>query len=156
MTADSEFSESSSVATTDVTPSMSSILETVLYYKNEERTEEYYTHVLKMKLINKTPGRNLFYRAGSSVFLLFNAEKTLEPGFLPPHGATGQGHVCFRVPEMQYDHWKEYLQKKGVIILKEVEWGQESNAFFRKGRSFYFRDPSENLLEIANGDMWPE
>ena len=34
-------------------------------------------------------------------------------------------------------------------ILEEIEW--ENGV-----RSFYFHDPAGNVLEIADGDLWPE
>jgi len=43
-----------------------------------------------------------------------------------------------------YEAWKER-----VAAEQEVTW--------KSGvRSFYFRDPAGNLLEIAEGDLWPE
>jgi catechol 2,3-dioxygenase-like lactoylglutathione lyase family enzyme len=103
-----------------------------------------------------TAGRNLFFRAGASVFLLFNAEATRQGNALPPHGATGPGHTCFQVDTAAYDPWKRHLEEHGVEILQKVEWGAGPNTPFRPGRSFYFSDPSGNLLEIANADFWPE
>ena len=42
------------------------------------------------------------------------------------------------------ERWKEALPAEN-----EVTW--------KNGvRSFYFRDPADNLLEIAEGDLWPE
>jgi hypothetical protein len=34
-----------------------------------------------------------------------------------------------------------------VHIIEEAEW----NGL----RSFYFKDPADNVLEIADGDFWP-
>mgnify|MGYP003579587351 FL=1 len=48
--------------------------------------------------MGREPGRNLFYRAGKSVFLLFKAEETLKGNSLPPHGASGPVHTCFEWP----------------------------------------------------------
>ncbi len=46
-----------------------------------------------------------------------------------------------------YERWRERLEAAGVQILHD----HERNG----GRSFYFKDPGGNLLEIANGDLWP-
>jgi catechol 2,3-dioxygenase-like lactoylglutathione lyase family enzyme len=128
-------------------PKMNGVLETVLYFDDEERTRRFYSDVLGMRLIGHEPGRSLFYRAGKSVFLLFKAEETLKGGNLPGHGAVGSMHTCFVSPPGEYEAWKTYLAENGVKVLQETRWGSHS--------SFYFRDPDANLLEISDGDMWP-
>jgi hypothetical protein len=35
-----------------------------------------------------------------------------------------------------------------VAVIEEIDWS-------RGILSFYFKDPAGNMLEIANGDMWP-
>ena len=128
-------------------PDLVGVLETVLYFTDQERAETFYSDVLGMRLLSKEPGRSLFYRAGSSVFLLFHPEVTRAGGTLPPHGAIGSVHVCFQVPEKAYTPWKSHLVAHGVKILREVDW--------ENGASFYFEDPDGNLLEMANIDLWP-
>jgi catechol 2,3-dioxygenase-like lactoylglutathione lyase family enzyme len=130
-------------------PELRGVLETVLYYQDQGAAESFYVDVLGMRLIAKQPGRSLFFRAGSSVFLLFDALAAQKGGELPPHGATGSGHVCFVVEPASYQGWKAHLKAHGVEILKEVEWPG-------RRRSFYFRDQHDNLLEIADGDLWPD
>lgn len=136
-------------------PELTGVLETVLYYTDEEETFRFYTEVLGMRSVGRTPGRQIFLRAGSSVFLIFNAEATQRPGSLPPHGATGPGHVCFLVPLTAYDRWRSHLAEAGVEILQDVDWPAGRTGETPLGSSFYFRDPSGNLLEIANADFWP-
>lgn len=135
-------------------PELRSVLETVLYYQDEDAAELFYVDVLGMRLIAKQPGRSLFFRAGSSVFLLFDTSAAQKGGRLPPHGVSGSGHVCFLVEPATYERWKSHLKAHGVEILKEVRWPG------RGGRetllSFYFRDSQGNLLEIADGDLWPD
>ena len=100
-----------------------------------------------MRLVGKEPGRSLFYRAGESVFLLFQADRASKGGSLPPHGARGPIHTCFQVCAEHYAAWKHHLEQRGVDVLQEVTW--------ERGLSFYFEDPDGNLLEIANADIWP-
>jgi catechol 2,3-dioxygenase-like lactoylglutathione lyase family enzyme len=128
-------------------PAVDSILETVLYYSDEERTERFYSEVMGFRLLHREPGRSLFYRAGSSVFLLFQPETTERGDRLPSHGARGPGHTCFLVSPSDYEAWKRRLAACDVDVVREVDW--------ERGRTFYFRDPDENLLEIANADIWP-
>lgn len=132
------------------TPPLQGILETVLYYpvERESEVDRFYQEVMGMRPIGRKAGRFLFFRAGGSVFLLFNPVAALEQESPPPHGADGPGHVCFRVPPAAYDEWRLHLDRQGVEREQESRW--------RDGRrSFYFRDPAGNALEIADGDMWP-
>ena len=92
-------------------------------------------------------GRHLFFRAGSSVFLVFDPRATNTGGPLPSHGAEGAGHVCFLAGGDAYELWKEHLASHGVEVDQEIRWGEDK-------LSFYFRDPAGNLLEIANTDFW--
>lgn len=128
-------------------PQLDGVLETVLYFHDQDRAELFYGDVLGMRLLDREPGRSLFFRAGASVFLLFRAEESLRGGSLPPHGATGAVHTCFLARPEDYGRWKEYLPSRGVPILQEVCWG--------RGSTFYFHDPEGNLLEIASTDIWP-
>ncbi len=126
---------------------ISRVLETVLYFSDQDRAERFYSRVLGLRLLDKEPGRSLFYRAGDSVFLLFHPDRTLAGGTLPPHGARGPVHTCFQVRRETYEGWKDYLREQGVTVLQEVTWS--------RALSFYFHDPDGNLLEIANADIWP-
>ena len=64
-----------------------------------------------------------------------------EAGFLPEFVQTFSHH-----PEA-YESWKAHLLRRNVKILHEAEWPD--------ALSFYFEDSEGNLLEIANGDLWP-
>jgi catechol 2,3-dioxygenase-like lactoylglutathione lyase family enzyme len=128
-------------------PQITGILETVLYVNDIDRAEHFYREVMCLTQIGKEPGRHVFFRVGSGVLLLFLAERTRQTRSLPPHGADGEIHVCFTVSPVEYEIWKRRIQEQGLDILQETEWP--------RGRSFYFRDPDGNLLELANADIWP-
>jgi catechol 2,3-dioxygenase-like lactoylglutathione lyase family enzyme len=128
-------------------PHITGILETVLYVADLERAEQFYRSVMALKQIGKEPGRHVFFRVGTGVLLLFHAERTRRSEHLPPHGADGEIHVCFTVAPAEYEAWKRRVQDHHVIIQKEITWPV--------GRSFYFRDPDGNLLELADADIWP-
>ena len=129
-------------------PLLAGVLETCLYFEDEPRTEAFYSDVLGMRLVDREPGRGLFYRAGGSVFLLFRVGATTRGASVPPHGASGPVHTCFRVAGHDYEAWKQRLERHGIAVLKEKRWD--------RGLSFYFHDPYGNLLEIANADIWPD
>jgi len=54
----------------------------------------------------------------------------------------------FSSPRRTISAGKEYLVLRAIPIVTEAAWNEE-------GRSFCFRDPDNNLLEIANADFWP-
>jgi catechol 2,3-dioxygenase-like lactoylglutathione lyase family enzyme len=66
---------------------------------------------------------------------------------IPPHGATGPGHVCFPASVVEIEAWRERLIAKGVPIESDFEWPGG-------GRSLYFRDPAGNSLEFAEPRIW--
>lgn len=127
---------------------MHRILETCLYVDDVEAASRFYQDVLGLEPISSVPGRHVFFRCGSGVFLLFDPRRTAGgDGDVPAHGATGAGHVAFAVAEEDLPLWRERLRACGVAIEREVEWP-------RGGRSLYFRDPAGNSLELAPPRIW--
>jgi catechol 2,3-dioxygenase-like lactoylglutathione lyase family enzyme len=129
------------------------ILETVIYAVDLDAAEAFYADVLAMKPFSKLAGRQLFYRCGDQVLLIFNPQATVVPLPanaklpVPPHGATGEGHVCFRASRDEIDAWKQRLEGAGVTIEADFVWPSG-------GRSIYFRDPAGNCLEFAESKIW--
>jgi catechol 2,3-dioxygenase-like lactoylglutathione lyase family enzyme len=134
-----------------VTPS--AILESALYVGDLKAAEEFYGRVLGLKIITRAEGRHVFFRCGSGVLLLFNADATEIPPAheaklpVPPHGARGPGHLCFAASAEEIDCWKAHLEARGVAVEADFEWPNG-------GRSIYFRDPSGNSLEFAEPRIW--
>jgi catechol 2,3-dioxygenase-like lactoylglutathione lyase family enzyme len=126
---------------------LAGVLETVVYCttENEEATRRFYREVLGLRPFGE---QSAGHRLPNGVFLLFNRDESSVQEWPPPHGAAGPVHACFLADEGEYERWKDDLTAKGVEIVKEIEWE-------RGPRSFYFEDPAGNLLEIAEGDMWP-
>jgi catechol 2,3-dioxygenase-like lactoylglutathione lyase family enzyme len=128
------------------------ILETVLYARDLGATEAFYRDVLGLEPFQSVAGRHLFYRCGDQVLLIFNPAATEIPPApdalpVPPHGARGPGHICFRASAAEIDGWVQRLTAKGVPIEADFEWP-------RGGRSIYFRDPAGNCLEFAEPRIW--
>ena len=126
------------------------VLEAALYVEDFAAAEQFYTKVLGLAFYSKVEGRHLFLRCGQRMVLLFNAEATsVSAGgstVVPVHGAKGAGHLAFAAREDEIDRWKEHLAYHGVEIEREINWGES--------RSIYFRDPSQNSLEIASPLLW--
>ena len=128
------------------------ILETVLYARDLAAIEGFYRDTLGLEPFTKVAGRHLFYRCGNQVLLIFNPDATRvppAPGALPvpPHGADGEGHICFRASAAEIEAWRKRLEAKGVAIEADFEWPGG-------GRSIYFRDPAGNCLEFAEARIW--
>ncbi len=128
------------------------VLETVLYAADLDAAEAFYGGVLGLDCFHRHPTRQVFFRCGEGVLLIFNPEETRKPpkpGDLPvpSHGATGAGHVCFRASADELNGWREKLEEVGVEIEADFEWPSG-------GRSIYFRDPAGNSLEFAEPRIW--
>ena len=131
----------------------SAILESALYVTDLSAAETFYTDILGLTLLTKAEGRHLFFRCGPGVLLVFNAEATKVPPAadaklkVPPHGAVGEGHLCFAATAAEIVAWKAHLEAKRIAIESEFEWPQG-------GRSLYIRDPSGNSIEFAEPRIW--
>ncbi len=129
------------------------ILETSLYVTDLDAAEEFYGDVLGLEKIVRVKDRHVFFRCGDSVLLLFNPDETeapLPPDAplpVPPHGAHGPGHVCFRTDAAGIRQWRQHLAARNIAIEADFEWPSG-------GRSIYFRDPSGNSLEFAEARIW--
>ena len=124
------------------------VLETVLYYAPGQEAElaRFYGEVLGLRAVGRD---GLTFRVGPGLLLLFEADLSSAQSWPPPHGARGSIHTCFVAAAEDYENWKRRLSEDAVPIAEEIEWDNGV-------RSFYFHDPAGNLLEIADGDLWPQ
>jgi catechol 2,3-dioxygenase-like lactoylglutathione lyase family enzyme len=130
----------------------SQVLETALYADDLDAAEAFYGGVLALEKITRAGNRHVFYRCGPGVLLIFNPDETeihYKDGQLPvpPHGARGPGHLCFRAEAAELDEWRARLERAGIAIESDMEWPQG-------GRSIYFRDPAGNSLEFTEARIW--
>ena len=130
-----------------------SILETVLYADDLAAAEAFYVHVLGFALHSKVPGRHIFFRCGPRMLLIFNPRETVKGALpaalpVPSHGASGEGHVCFRASRDEITRWRLHLEQAGIAIEADFAWPASG------GRSLYFRDPAGNSLEFAEPKIW--
>lgn len=127
------------------------VLETCIYCSQDEldATESFYAEVLGLRPVSSWPG-GCAYRAGDGVVLLFERAALAErDGPVARHGSVGPGHTCLLARDREeYERLILRLTEAGVEITHEEQWPAGR-------RSFYFTDPAGNLLEIADGDMWP-
>lgn len=126
------------------------IKETCLYVTDLVQAKSFYADVLELPLISYLEGKHLFFRAGSSVLLLFNPEDSKHKVSPPAHYGGGKQHFAFEVEDKDYEGAKAWIKSKGVEITEEVTWQSGK-------KSFYFEDPAGNVLEIVpQTGIWPE
>jgi ubiquinone/menaquinone biosynthesis C-methylase UbiE/catechol 2,3-dioxygenase-like lactoylglutathione lyase family enzyme len=129
-------------------PTIQGVVETVVYAEDLDAIEAFYSTVLDLKVIEKEPGRHVFFRAGfDGVFLVFNPEATMRGDKLPGHGASGSVHFALAITADSYDVWRSRLADRGVAVEREIVWPLG-------GKSMYFRDPAGNLGELITPGVW--
>lgn len=130
-------------------PGFTGLLETVLYHDSAARDAvvRFYGELLGLHLVAGWDD-GVAFRVGTGVLLLFDRQRLVErAGPIADHGASGPAHACLQAAAGEYERWRERLTAGGVEIVHDHVWPS--------GRSFYFKDPAGNLLEIADCDFWP-
>ena len=128
-------------------PKIERLVEASIYVDDLDRAEAFYRDILGLELIGKDTDRHVFFRVGECVLLLFHAEETLKGKSVPAHGAKGPGHLALGVGTAALHVWRRRLEENGVVIEKEMDWP-------RGGKSFYFRDPAGNSIELITPGCW--
>ncbi len=128
------------------------VLESALYAEDLDRAEAFYAGILGLEPITRAEGRHVFFRCGDGVVLVFDPRSTTVPPSdpkwpVPPHGAIGSGHLCFRASSAEMDGWVTHLTANDIEIEADFRWPNG-------GRSIYFRDPAGNSLEFAEPSIW--
>ncbi len=136
-----------------MTPELDGVLEAALYVDDLDTAAAFYGDLLGLEEVISHPPRHIFYRAGDTIVLLFVASETRNPPPpgaklpVPPHGATGPGHLCFNCPATALDSWVARLTAAGITIEADFNWPNGA-------RSVYVRDPAGNSVEFAEPKLW--
>jgi catechol 2,3-dioxygenase-like lactoylglutathione lyase family enzyme len=133
-------------------PSLSGIIETCLYVEDIGRASRFYEEVLGLRRMVADDRLLAYSVAEKSVLLLFKRGSTSQPlefpgGRIPPHDGSGQNHLAFAISTEQIPAWEKQFEKHGIAIESRVHW-------LSGGTSIYFRDPDNNLLELATPGIW--
>ena len=129
------------------------VLETCLYVSDLDAARKFYGETLGLPIVAHAPERHVFFRCGEGMLLVFDPAQTATSAGqvggvpVPPHGASGAGHVCFRIDADALPSWRERLVTAGVEIEAQIEWP-------RGGASIYVRDPGGNSVELAPARIW--
>lgn len=137
----------------DVTrPRVGPVLETALYVADLPRSIEFYGRVLGF-----SPASDPAYKrmcalnvTADQVLLLFKKGASVMPtvtsnGTIPPTDGDGSLHVAFSIPPDDFEAWQEWLPETGAGIESIVLWPDG-------GRSLYFRDPDEHVIELKTNN----
>jgi catechol 2,3-dioxygenase-like lactoylglutathione lyase family enzyme len=128
-------------------PSVTGVLETSLYVDDLDRATRFYQQLFGFSvMVGDERIRALAVCAGQ-VLLLFKRRASLVPEQFPAHDGSGPLHLAFSIPENEYSTWEARLQQMGIAIEAAKKWEEG-------GRSLYFRDPDQNLLELATPGVW--
>lgn len=127
------------------------ILETVLYARDLDAAQSFYSRLLDLAPYAKNEGRHVFYKLESQMLLIFNPDATRKPTDgplpVPAHGAEGEGHICFAASAAGIEAWRRRLAELAISIEADFEWPSG-------GRSIYVRDPAGNSVEFAEPRIW--
>jgi catechol 2,3-dioxygenase-like lactoylglutathione lyase family enzyme len=84
----------------------------------------------------------LLFKKGASAKAVDVSEQAV-----PPHDGSGQNHFAFAIAASELSAWEKCLGEHAVAIESRVRWP-------RGGTSIYFRDPDQNLGELATPGLW--
>lgn len=136
-------------------PAINGVVETILYTDDLTRATAFYRDVLRLAPMQGDGERYQALDSGANrVLLLFKRGGTLLPqpvpsgGVIPPHDGHGPLHIAFAISAADYDAWCARLLDHGVAVESETQWE-------RGGRSVYFRDPDQHLVELVTPGIWP-
>lgn len=122
--------------------------ESCLYAEDLDLIRSFYEGTLGLPVISHVPKEHVFFRAGGNVLLCFNPKASSQKKEPPPHYGQGELHLAFEAEEGEYDAWRSQVQEAGVAIEQTQYWHDG------RKRSFYFRDPEQNLIEILEKGIW--
>jgi catechol 2,3-dioxygenase-like lactoylglutathione lyase family enzyme len=134
-------------------PPLSHILETSLYVRDLDISQEFYQRVLGGKVFLRDGRMSALGLPGGGVLLLFVLHGSAAPsvtheGTIPSHDGHGILHVAFAIPPAELDAWSSHLAAQNVPIESRITWP-------RGGTSLYFRDPDGHSIEVATPGLWP-
>ena len=133
-------------------PPLSRVLETALYVGDLDVSEAFYCRLFSFERLLRENRMCALSIPGRQVLLLFLRGGSTKPsptpfGLIPPHDASGQQHLCFRIEHEDVEHWQAYLAAAGVALESRLDWDKGAT-------SLYFRDPDGHSLEVGTSGLW--
>ncbi|ETR75010.1 glyoxalase [Afipia sp. P52-10] len=133
-------------------PRLERVIETAIYVDDLARAAAFYETVMELPLLASDSRFRAYDVGGQSVFLVFKRGATLEEvhlpgGSIPPHDGHGPLHLAFGIAVEELPAWERRLADNGIAIEARTDWP-------RGGKSIYFRDPDNHVLELATRGIW--
>ena len=133
-------------------PKLDRVIETAIYVDDLDRAAAFYEQVMDLAVMVCDARFRAYDIGGESVFLVFHRGATLDTvqlpgGTIPPHDGHGPLHLAFGVAASELPAWEQRLSEKKVPIEARTDWP-------RGGKSIYFRDPDNHLLELVTRGVW--
>jgi catechol 2,3-dioxygenase-like lactoylglutathione lyase family enzyme len=133
-------------------PEITGVLETCLYVDDLDRASYFYENVIGLKRIGGDDRLRAYDVAGRDILLLFKRGASSHPieipgGMIAPHDGSGPLHFAFSIAASELNAWEKHFADKEVAIERRINWP-------RGGTSVYFRDPDNNLGELATPGLW--
>ncbi|HEY0292365.1 MAG TPA: VOC family protein [Hansschlegelia sp.] len=133
-------------------PSIDGVVETAVYVDDLDCASAFYDALFGFPHLFADQTMVAYDAGRRSVFLLFrrgaSAEAKHPPGgVIPGHDGAGPLHFAFATSADDIPRWLRRLEDHGVALEGRVDWP-------RGGVSLYFRDPDDNLVEIASPGLW--
>jgi catechol 2,3-dioxygenase-like lactoylglutathione lyase family enzyme len=134
-------------------PRIDRVLETALYVDDPRKAARFYRELFGLEPMFGDDRLVALDCGPKSVLLLFARGKTSEPvvspsGVIPGHEGAGRLHLALAVRAEDLPAFETRLSERGVAIEGRMDWP-------RGGRSIYFRDMDDNLVELATAGLWP-
>ena len=129
-------------------PTITGVLETSLYVDDLDKSAEFFVRLFGFDvMVGDARIRALRVKDGQ-VLLLFKRGASLTMDQFPTHDGSGPLHLAFSIPATEFDAWEVKLKSQGIAIEEVKQWE-------RGGKSLYFRDPDNHLLELVTPGCWP-
>jgi catechol 2,3-dioxygenase-like lactoylglutathione lyase family enzyme len=129
-------------------PQVTGILETSLYVDDLDKSTKFFTDLFGFQVMGgDTRIRALRVKDGQ-VLLLFKRGASLSENQFPTHDGSGPVHLAFSIPASEFSAWEERLHSRAIAIEQMKQWEPG-------GKSLYFRDPDNHLLELVTPGCWP-
>ena len=133
-------------------PAITGVIETALYVDDLPRAIAFEEGLFRFPVLQQDHRFCAFDVAGRSILLLFLRGASLEAqqlpwGTIPPHEGNGPWHFGLAIPPGSDAAWEAHLRGAGVTIESHVAWP-------RGGRSLYFRDPDNHMVELLTPGVW--
>lgn len=129
------------------------VVESVLYCDDLVAMRGFYETVLGLDCISFVDNQHVFFNINRSMLLVFNRaytsgqSATVNGALVPSHGSTGPGHLALEAEPGEYSACRKALTDQKIPIESDVSWPSGI-------KSFYFRDPAGNSIEITEFGLW--